>query len=269
MPPHAPTITADEASEHNSTNSVIAGMKIKPVHNWVIFWDVEHGQADNVFTTPENYKYTNFRVRSRLSVNKFILNLSAVSKDNENPSEPLASIILPPTLDFITVSKNRFYSGSVDWEPDSRFWISSGYTYRTLTSHTPVALPFSGAPNGGYVFGVSEFFIRDHYMFFDVSAKPVKRVSLYASYRLDLDRGQGNRVSSPITITNPNFITSYPMQFNTPEIRVAFRINRNIDWNVGAQYYNYHDTQTPFENYKAFLPYTSLRIYFGGRAADR
>ena len=106
-------------------------------------------------------------------------------------------------------------------------------------------------------------------MFFDISAKPVRRVSVYASYRLDLDKGQGDRVSSPITVANPNFITSYPMQFITPEIRIAFRINRNIDWNVGAQYYNYHDTQTPFENYKAFLPYPSLRIYFGGRAEDR
>jgi hypothetical protein len=244
-------------------------MRIKPVHNWVLFWDVEHGRADNVFTRLENYKYTNFRVRSRLTVDKFTLNLSAVSKDNENPSEPKASIVLPPGLDFITVSKNRFYSGSLDWEPNTRFWLSSGYTYRHWDSHTPVALPFSINNQSVYVFGLSQFFMRDHYVFFDVSAKPVRRVSLYASYRLDLDHGQGDRVSSPITATNPNFITSYPFHLTSPEFRVAFRLNRNVDWNVGYQYYNYRDTQTPFENYRAHLPYTSLRIYFGGRAADR
>jgi hypothetical protein len=270
-PPTRPTVVIKDEAEQNSTNAFIAGMKLKPTHNWVVFWDIEHGRADNVFTRLENYKYTNFRVRSRLTVDKFTLNLSAVSKDNENPSEPQETVILPPNINFITTIKNRFYSGSVDWEPNSRFYLSSGYTYRHLTSYTPVVLPVSGAvgPPAGYVYGFSEYFMRDHYVFFDVSAKPVDRVSFYASYRLDLDRGQGDRVSPPIGTTVANFITSYPMHFTTPEFRVAFRITDNVDWNVGYQYYSYRDTQTPFENYKAHLPYTSIRIYFGGRATDR
>jgi hypothetical protein len=267
-PPQPPTVVSEDEEETNSTNSVIAGMRIKPVHNWVVFWDVEHGKADNVFTRPENYKYTNFRVRSRLNINKFTINLSAITKDNENPSEPMASIVLPSNLDFVTTARNRFFSGSVDWEPESRFWLSSGYTYRHLTSYTPVALPVSGA-TGGYVFGFSQFFMRDRYFFFDISAKPVPRVSIYGSYRINLDRGQGDRVSPPITTTMANLITSYPFQFTTPEVRIAIMLTRNIDWNLGYQYYNYHDSQTPFENYRAHLPYTSLRIYFGGRAADR
>jgi len=80
-----------------------------------------------------------------------------------------------------------------------------------------------------------------------------------------LDRGQGDSVSTVIHTT----IVSHPMEFQTPEFRVAFRISRNVDWNVGYQYYNYKDVQTPNQNYKAHRPYTSLRIYFGGRAADR
>lgn len=59
----------------NTTHALIAGMKIKPLKNWVIFWDVEHGQADNVFTRLANYEFTNFRVRSRLSFNKVAVNL--------------------------------------------------------------------------------------------------------------------------------------------------------------------------------------------------
>jgi hypothetical protein len=263
-----PLVACDD--EKNRTNTLLAGMKIKPMHNWVVFWDIEHGQADNVFTRPENYKFTNFRVRSRLTVDKFTFNLSAITKDNENPSSS-ETVIFPAGLDYVTNIKNRFYSGSVDWEPNSRFYLSSGYTYRHLTSYTPVVLPVSGAvgPPAGYVFGFSQYFMRDHYVFFDISAKPVDRVSFYASYRLDLDKGQGNRVSPPIGTTVANFITSYPMHFTTPEFRVAFRITDNVDWNIGYQYYNYRDTQTPFENYKAHLPYTSIRIYFGGRAVDR
>ncbi|CAN5547324.1 hypothetical protein BH10ACI2_BH10ACI2_12170 [soil metagenome] len=59
------------------------------------------------------------------------------------------------------------------------------------------------------------------------------------------------------------------MTFTTPEFRVAFRITRNVDWNFGYQYYKYEDVNTPSQNYRASLPYTSLRINFGNGAADR
>ncbi|HRI04512.1 MAG TPA: hypothetical protein PLL77_12280 [Pyrinomonadaceae bacterium] len=263
-----PTTTPFVESETNSTNALIAGMKIRPVKNWTIYWDVEHGLADNVFTRLENYKYTNFRVRSRVTLNKVSFNFSASSKDNENASLPRATITLPSTVNYITNTQNRYFSGTVDWDPMANLSFSTGYNYRHLTSYTPVAVPISGAP-GGYAFGFSQFFMRDHFFYFDVTARPTNRVSLYASYRINRDKGQGDLVSSPITIAAANFITSYPMQFASPEGRVVFRISRNVDWNIGYQYYDYKDDQTPFMNYRAHLPYTSLRIYFGGRAADR
>lgn len=266
------TTTPVNESEANSTNTVLAGMKIKPAKYWVIFWDVEHGQADNVFTRLENYHFTNFRFRNKLTFNKVSFNLSALSKDDENPSDPQAGILVPPNVSFITNIKNRFYSGSLDWQALPNLWISTGYTHRHLTSYTPILIPISGAPGPptGYAFGFSQFFIRDHYAFFDVTAKPVKRLSLYASYRLSRDRGQGSRISATVaSVANPNIIGSYPMRFATPEFRAAIRLTRNVDWNLGYQYYNYRDTMTPFENYRAHLPYTSLRVYFGQSAGDR
>lgn len=273
------SLTQEVEGETNSTNALIAGMKIKPVKNWVIFWDVERGEADNVFTRVENYKFTNFRVRSRITVNKFTLNLSAISKDNENPSSPSSTVTLPANLVYVTTVKSRFYSGSVDWEPMPNLSFSGGYTYRNSTSYTPIVFPVQitvPPPTVTvYSYGFSQFFMRDHYAYFDVSAKPVKRVSLYASYRISRDKGQGNLISNVILNTTPNtnvfqnIIGSYPMQFKSPEFRVAFRITRNVDWNVGYQYYDYKDSQTPLQNYKAHLPYTSLRIYFGNGAVDR
>ena len=281
-PASTTSLTDETEGETNSTNTVIAGMKIKPVKNWVIYWDVERGQADNVFTRVENYKFTNFRVRSRLTVNKFTFNVSAISKDNENPSRPSVDVPLPANLIYVTTVKNKFYSGSVDWEPLANLSFSGGYTYQHLTSYTPIVFPVQISPPTTtiYSYGFSQFFIRNHYAYLDVSAKPFKRMSLYASYRINRDKGQGNLISPVIPNTFPtllngginvfqNLIGSYPMQFQSPEVRVVFRITRNIDWNVGYQYYNYKDSQTPFQNYRAHLPYTSLRIYFGGGAADR
>ena len=256
--------------ETNGTHTIIAGMKIKPVKNWVIFWDIERGTADNVFTRVENYKFTNFRVRTRYTFSKFAFNFSAISKDNTNPSKvDTSSNPTDPNLglDFGAVVKNRFYSGTIEWNPIPELSFSTGYTYHHLTSHTAVYLYVVTPPatSSARTLGFSEFFMRDHYFYFDVSAKPAKRVSLFASYRIDRDTGQGDRVWN----VAQNIITSYPMRFTTPEFRVAFRITRNIDWNIGYQYYKYDDIQTPLQNYKASLPFTSLRIYFGNGSADR
>ena len=140
-------------------------------------------------------------------------------------------------------------------------------------------------PSTRWLLGTSEYLLRDSYFFFDVTARPIKRVALYASYRLDNDTGQGDRV-----ITRPqDIISSYPIRFHMPEARLAIRLTRNIDWNIGYQYYSYRERQyinlfatttatspptlvpqgiAP-QNYTAHLPYTSLRIYFGKGAGDR
>lgn len=241
--------------EKNSTNTLIAGMKIKPVKNWVIFWDVEKGSADNVFSRLENYKFTNFRIRSKVTVDKFSFNFSAVAKDNNNPSQT------PTALNFGTDIKNYFYSGSVEWAPMDKVQISSGYTYHHLTADTPIIVPVDGVSRLGF----SQFYMRDHYGYLDVSAKPLKRLSLYGSLKINRDKGQSNRFS-----TLPEIIYGgYPMNMLSPEFRAAIRLTRNVDWNIGYQYYNYQDSQTSSQNYRAHLPYTSLKIYFGGGAADR
>jgi hypothetical protein len=250
-----PLIIAEDESNH--TNALIAGMKVMPTKNWVVFWDVEHGTADNVFTRLENYKYTNFRVRTRVTVDKVVFSFSAITKDNENPSTTLTN----PNLSFVTDVRSRFYSGSVEWNPMRDLTVGGGYTFRDQHSYTPILVPIASVQTPGF----SEFFSKDHFGYLDVSARPFDRMTLFASYRINWDKGQGDLVS----LLPQNIITSYPMQFTSPEFRVAFRLTRNIDWNVGYQYFNYHDSQFPIQNYNAHLPFTSLRIYFGGRAMDR
>jgi hypothetical protein len=140
--------------------------------------------------------------------------------------------------------------------------VSGGYTYFYLTSLSDIRVPLTG----GYQNGVSEFYIRDSYYFIDVNAN-FKRVTFFGSYRFDDDNGQGSRPIPPFT--SPNIVQSYPMQMHSPEFRVAIKLHRNIDWNIGYQYYKYEDVFTPAQNYKAHLPYTSLRFYFGKSAEDR
>lgn len=244
--------------EKNSTNTLIAGFKAKPLKNWVIYADVEHGEADNAFTRLANYNFTNLRLRSRWSYKQFAFNVSAITKDNENPSTstaPQGNV----TGDFIANTKNRLFSIYADWNPMAKLSLSGGYTFQRLTSETDIVIN-----TGTLVRGRSQFYMRDHYAFFDVSAQPFKRVSVFASYRRNEDLGQGDR-TAPL----PILITSYPFKLSTAETRISMRLARNIEWNVGYQYIEYNERIQPLsvgapQDYHANLPYTSLKIYFGG-----
>lgn len=63
-------------------------------------------------------------------------------------------------------------------------------------------------------------------------------------------------------------INSYPMNFQSPEARLAVRINRQLDWNFGYQYYNYRESllvgPRP-QNYHAHLPSMSLRVVLAAK----
>jgi len=186
--------------------------------------------------------------------------------------------------------KTRVFSAFVDYVPDPRWTLSTGYTYNYLSSKTDTVVPLSlnaaqppnPVGNLGFLRGFSEFYMKDNFFFVDVSAQPTNRVSFYASYRYNDDKGQGSRATSLME----RFLSSYPFKTSAPEVRLAIKLTRNVDWNLGYQYHNYRDrlqfgyfpynelintnvipanaTYPPNQNYRAHLPYTSIRFYFGG-----
>ncbi len=278
----ATTLNVNEPFE-NSTNSVLAGARIKPTNNWTIYVDLERGESDTGFTRLANADIFSFRVRSRASVKQFSFNVSAITKNNDSPgtSVPIFSntgVLLLPATETVANTKQSTISGSVDWNPRVEFGLSAGYTYTDLTSDVDVIVPV-GTPiftSTRFLVGKSQFFMRDSHFFFDINARPLKRVTVHASYMISDDRGQGDRIA-----TRPeDIISSYPMRSQVPEIKVAFKITRNIDWNIGYQYYSYSERSYlnpfatpavvfPAQNYTAHMPYTSVRFYFGGPAQDR
>lgn len=276
-------LRSGEENLDNSTGTFVAGVKFKPTANWRIYADVETGDADNVFTRLANNDFTNFRIRSNANAGNFTLSLSFVAKNNENPgtSLPIAGVAGLPSAQTLARSRTRIFSSSVDWTPRTDLWLTAGYTYSHQTSNTDIIMPVGTPifPTTRFLFGVSEYYSRDSHFFFDINVRPHRRVSLFASYRINDDRGQGDRVQS----RPQDIISSYPMRFQTPEARVAIRLTRNVDWNIGYQYYSYRErsfttimnlfaTPTvviPAQNYTAHMPFTSLRIYFGRPAGDR
>jgi hypothetical protein len=256
--------TSESEIEQNHTHAFFAGFKARPVKNWTIYFDGEHGTADNVFTRIGNYNYTNIRAKSRYSPNRKInFNLALITKDNANPSE-IAGVSL---TDFGVNVKSRTVTSSVDWLVNSKLSFSTGYNYNWVNSDAVVDYFYQVPPAASvrHPLGHSLYFVRNNFFFLDLTARLSPRVTLFAAYRVNQDNGQGSRLADPTG--NPGtLINSYPMSFQSPEGRLAIKINRHLDWNLGYQYYNYNESvlvgPRP-QNYHAHLPYTSLRIYFG------
>jgi hypothetical protein len=259
---NAPTPLAPVTDEeHNNTHAVLGGFKARPFHDWTIYFDAEHGTADNVFTRIGNYNYTNIRAKSRYKPTARLgFNLAVITKDNSNPSE-IAGVSLE---DFGVKVKSRIFSSSIDWTATSRFSISTGYNYHWINSNAKLDYFFN---NVQHPLGNSLYFVRNNFFFIESVARIAPRVTLFTAYRINKDNGQGNRVADPTG--NPGtLIASYPMSFQSPEARLAIKLHQRLDWNVGYQYYNYNESPIVGprpQNYHSHLPYTSLRLYFGRR----
>jgi hypothetical protein len=238
---------------------VFGGFKARPANNWTIHFDAEKGTADNVFTRIGNYDYTNIRFKTRYVPSKDLsLDFGFISRDNANPSE-IAGVSLN---DFGASIKTRVFTSALDWTVNPRFSINTGYNYNWLNSNAVVNYFFN---NIQHPEGRSLYYVRNHFFFVDTSAILFPRVSLFTSYRINKDRGQGSRVPDPAG-TPGNLLFSYPNSFQSPEARLAIRLHRRLDWNVGYQYFNYNESALVGprpQNYHAHLPYTSLRIYIG------
>jgi hypothetical protein len=254
-----PARTSESEEEHNHTHAFFGGFKARPANNWTVYFDAEHGTADNVFTRIGNYDYTNIRAKTRYSPNRQLtFNFAVITRDNANPSE-IAGVSLN---DFGVDVKSRTFTSTLDWTPRSRFSLSTGYNYNWVNSDAVVDYFYNSIRHR---VGHSLYFMRNNFFYLNTTAQLWPRVTLYAAYRVNQDDGQGSRVADP-TGTPGTLINSYPMSFQSPEARLAIKVNRRLDWNLGYQYYNYSENASVGprpQNYHAHLPYTSLRLYFG------
>lgn len=259
---NAPTaLVPDSHTEDNHTHVFIGGFKARPASEWTIYFDAEHGTADNVFTRIGNYDFTNIRAKSRYKpTSQLTFNLAVIAKNNANPTEASGLSL----QDFGVSIKSRIFTSSVDWTASPRFSIGAGYNYHWINSKSVIDYFFNSVQ---HPFGLSLYYVRNNFFFVESVARIAPRTTLFTAYRINKDNGQGSRVADPTG--NPGtLIASYPMSFQSPEARLAIKLHHRLDWNVGYQYYNYSESTIVGprpQNYHAHLPYTSLRLYFGRR----
>lgn len=249
-PPGTPAITMFE-KQTNRTNTVFGGFKAKPVPMWTLYFDMEHGTGDNVFVSVGNYDVTNLRMRTLIKPTpQLSFNISLVTKDNKNPS-----IITAASQQVFNVDiDSRILGSSVDWRPNAKVSVSSGYTYTWMDTRTDIVFFLSGTSQNG----TSQYFLRNHYAFLNGQVQPHPRVTLSGGCWINRDTGQGDRI--PATATE--LITSYPLNYQSIRAGLSVKLSRNIDWNAGWQYYDYDERLENLQDYRAHTAYTSFTFNY-------
>ena len=190
-------LVPESHTEHNNTHAILGGFKARPTSEWTIYFDAEHGTADNVFSRIGNYDYTNIRAKSRYKpTSKIAFNLALITKDNSNPSE-IAGVSLE---DFGVNVKSRIFTSSFDWTATSRFSVSAGYNYHWINSEAIVDYFFNSVQ---HPLGNSLYYVRNNFFFIESVARIAPRATLFTAYRINKDNGQGSRVADPTGSPGP------------------------------------------------------------------
>jgi hypothetical protein len=218
---------------------------------WTLYFDFEHGTADNVFTRVASYNYTNFRVRSLIRPSKTLaINTSLVTYDNTNPTLAQVGTTFVP---FGVNASTRIFTSSVDWTPDAKLSLSGGYTYSHVDSNAAIVFFL----NSVQTLGTSKYFLRDNFFFGTANIQVHPRATLFVGFRVNHDPRPDLGPPSPVVLAS-----AYPYQLATPEARVSIKMIKQLDWNAGWQYFDYHDKLFSNLSYRANIGYVSLTVRF-------
>lgn len=234
-------------SQTNTLNSGLFGVRLTPAKRLTIILDGEAGRADRPFTpkSDRNYNTASGRVQYRMKNLQFAVQTKA---DYNLNSVTLSSYS----------SHARTYTGSASWNPRSWFGLDASYSKLHLDTL------------GGIAFFASSQFLPDQLSYYvsnlhsgTLAARfNLKRVDLYLGYSRIRDTGDG-RGNAATTVIGPGLTAfetaqTFPLKFQAPLARVSVRINERIRWNIGYQYFGYHEDFSSGENYLAHTGYTSI-----------
>jgi hypothetical protein len=239
-------------------NAAVFGLKILPIGPLSILLNGEIGRANQPFTPKSDRNYQ--QLGARVQYKRKSLRLLAYSQANYNNN----------SVTFTAYSSHtRTYAVNITWSPESWLSLNADYSKMHLDTLGGIAF-FEGGdnPTNSYSFYVSNLHTGNLGARFALG----RRADLYLGYSHVQDTGDGrsNPYNTTVGPDIPAFqaAQTFPMKFLSPLGRLSIVINDRIRWNVGYQYYGYHEdfyTGPPFTTdraYRAHTGYTSLLFSF-------
>jgi len=231
-------------------NDGVFGARIRLVQGVTVVLDGEIGRANHPFTPKSDGHFQALGARVQYKHKSLLLSAYAQSNYNNN------SITLTAYS-----SHARTYAANASWTP--RAWLSFNADYSKLHLDTLGGLSFFDSGNllqNQYSLYISNLQTGNLGVRFVIG----KRVDLYAGYSHVQDTGDGRSTATGAgfgpTIPEFQIAQTFPLRFISPLGRLSVKLTNRVRWNVGYQYYGYHED---FFTGQGFLPDQAYRAHTG------
>jgi hypothetical protein len=230
-------------------NAGVFGVRIRPVQSVTVLLDGEVGHANQPFTPKSDGNYQALGARVQYKHKSLLLSAYAQSNYNNNSTSLTAFS-----------SHARTYAANASWTPLR--WLSFNADYSKLHLDTLGGLSFfdSGEQTSAESLYISNLQTGNLGLRFVLG----KRLDLYAGYSHVQDTGDGRNTATGAGFgsTIPEFQVSqtFPLRFQSPLARLSVKLTNRVRWNVGYQYYGYHEE---FFTGQGFLPDQAYRAHTG------
>jgi hypothetical protein len=230
-------------------NAGVFGVRIRPVQGVTVLLDGEVGHANQPFTPKSDGNYQALGARVQYKHKSLLLSAYAQSNYNNNSTSLTAFS-----------SHARTYAANASWTPLR--WLSFNADYSKLHLDTLGGLSFfdSGEQTSAESLYISNLQTGNLGLRFVLG----KRLDLYAGYSHVQDTGDGRNTATGAGFgsTIPEFQVSqtFPLRFQSPLARLSVKLTNRVRWNVGYQYYGYHEE---FFTGQGFLPDQAYRAHTG------
>jgi hypothetical protein len=241
------------AEQSNHLKAGVAGFNWLPVKDLRLHAEGEIGRNDTPFAPISLRNY--HAIRTRLLYRKKAYSLGGGYQENYNSN----SIVITAFS-----SRARTYNAEASWS--ARPWLAFDASYSKLHLDTIGGIAFfAGAPRPALVTDQQSVYVSNIHAANLGARMPVtKRADLYIGYNITKDTGDGRAalLTQPTPAAQVFYnVQTFPLTYQTPLVRLSVKITEKLRYNLGYQYYGYHEDfglLSTSQNYRAHTGYTSL-----------
>jgi len=238
-------------TQSNTLHAGVAGLNLVIFGPLRLHLETEIGRNDNPFTLVADRNYHAIDARLQYKRKSFFASAGYKQSYNNN------SITLTSYS-----SHSRNYFANASWA--ARDWLALDLGYSKLHLDSLGGLTFfAGAPRATQRTGTSVYISNIHAANLGARFSLKKRADLYLGYNITRDTGDGRSgLLAPGTVDALLYnVQTFPLNFQSPLMRLTIPITKKVKWNAGYQYYGYHEDfglNSRLQNYHAHTGYTSF-----------
>jgi len=231
-------------------------VRIRPVKPLTITLNGDLGRADNPLTPISDRTYHTLGGRVDYRTKKLQLSTSYGQVYNVGAPSSVTTYS----------SHSRNYTASASLAPNNWFVLDASYMKLHLDTVTGLQF-FAGTVRPQLQNTYSSFYISNiHAVNVGARFAIAKRADVYLGYSLTKDTGDGRATAIPTSATDPvqallSSVQTFPLTYQSPLLRLSFRISSKVRWNAAWQFYSYGEMFHIFgynQNFDAHTGYTSI-----------